>query len=122
MKPKTEQTPAELEAAARLDALQAITIGLGSLVEPDDEIEVHTHAGAHFRGVVEDTNAAALVMRVLDGERERVILVPLTSMDHAEIFEAAVGDEDEGDDAELPEAEEIAPDITPARSAPTAVA
>jgi hypothetical protein len=85
------------EVAPADDAARTISLGLGSVLEQGDEIELQTHSGTKIRGMVEDLNITAVVVR---DSGERLYFVPFTSIDSAEILESA--DENEGDDAETP--------------------
>lgn len=97
MPPKLVGPAAAREAEdPQVSAMNAITLGLGSLLEVDDRVKVQTHAGSSFEGTVEDVNAAAVLIRT---DEDRLFLVPLSSMDFAEIFEETE-DDGEGEDAE----------------------
>lgn len=92
---------------AELEALQATAVGWGSLLEPGDNVEYHTHAGNQGRGEIEDTNAFAMTVRTEDG---KLYFVPFSSVDVAEIFVQGDDDEDNDEPPAEPEHEETDPD------------
>lgn len=92
-----------------------IAAALGAVLDREDELEVHTHAGSKFHGVVEDSNLSLVALRCDDG---KLRLVPFTSIDHAVIGED-VDEEDTDEDAATADAGgDAAGDEDPAPDSP----
>lgn len=98
-----------------------VAAALGALFEIDDRVEIHTHSGGVFAGLVEDCNIVGLLVRI--HETEKLHFVSFAGIESSEIFEDEAPDDGDGqkhdDDDETREtveqndAAEAAADVTP---------
>jgi len=102
---------AELETELRA----TMASGLGGLFEDGDGVEIHTHSGGEFKGTIEDSNLAGVLLRLDD---KRLFFVSFSGIEHAEIFERADEPEGETDDDDVVDADASAGSpITPISTA-----
>lgn len=112
-KPKDPPTDRELLEEA-LEQLGALAAAAGTLFDVEDSVEIHTHSGGIFAGVIEDANINGVTVRTSE---DRLFFVGYSGIESSEIFEKPETDDDGQEiDGEGEASTEAEHDITPISS------